>query len=500
MVKYFKYILVAACIAMLSASCNKWLEVKPQDGIIRDDYWKTKEQFEAAVIGCYSSLLDNALVTDLFAWGELRADMVTSTLNTPADAVNIMQNNILPSNSFTDWSAVYRTINNCNTVIEYGPAVIKNDPTLTVAQQNAWLAEAYAMRGLMYFYLLRTFGEVPLQLTATSTDDQVQLLAKSSQDSVYGQIMSDLKYAEQNAVETYGVTATDKGRITKSTVFAIEADAYLWEDKYDSCVAACDSIINSQRFGLVPGNVSQESWFNTLYYNGNSSESIFEFQFDAQALNPFYDMFTSSSKEYSAPSTYLGDEVYGLDQSGLQKDIRGDGGSYDAASGTLIKYAGATAGASITLRTQALSYAHWIVYRYADILLMKAEALAYLNRGGESLQLIQTVRDRAQAIDFTKETPDSTSANDVAKYVLDERAREFSFEGKRWYDVLRYAKRNNYTNLSELLSVVVQNAPSYLIQTIQNKYKDVNSHYLPINQSELQADPDLVQNIFYTTQ
>ena len=50
MLKYYKYVLVAACIAMLSASCNKWLEVKPQDGIIRDDYWKTKEQFEAAVV------------------------------------------------------------------------------------------------------------------------------------------------------------------------------------------------------------------------------------------------------------------------------------------------------------------------------------------------------------------------------------------------------------------------------------------------------------------
>ena len=497
MIKFFKYILVAAGVSMLMVSCSKWLEVKPQDGIIRDDYWKTKEQFEAAVIGCYSSLLDNALVTDLFVWGELRADMVVSTLNTPVDAVNIMQDNILSSNSFTDWSAVYRTINNCNTVIEYGPTVIKNDPTLTVTQQNAWLAEAYALRGLMYFYLLRTFREVPLQLTATSTDNQVQLLAKSPEDSVYSQIISDLKFAEQNAVETYGVTATDKGRITKNTVFAIEADAYLWENKYDSCAAACDSIINSQRLGLVPSTLSQESWFNTLYYNGNSTESIFEFQFDAQALNPFYNMFTSSTAQYNASTTYLGNDIYGLDLSGLQRDIRGDGGSYAAAGGTLIKYAGATGGTSITLRTQALSYAHWIVYRYADVLLMKAEAMAYLNRGGESLQLIQTIRNRGQAIDLTAETPDSTAADDVARYVLDERAREFSFEGKRWYDLLRYAKRNNYANIDALGQAAIVNAPAYLIQTILNKFKDVNSHYLPISQDELQADPKLVQNPYY---
>lgn len=496
MIKYFKYISIAVCMAVLVVSCSKWLTVKPQDGLIRDDYWKTKEQFNAAVIGCYSSLLNTALVKDLFVWGELRADMVASTLYTPTDAVNVMQDNILSSNTFTDWSALYKTINNCNTVLEYGPDVISNDATLTEVQQNAYLAEAHALRALMYFYLMRTFREVPLQLTATSTDAEVQQLAKSPEDTIYSQIIADLKFAQQYAVDTYGDAADNKGRITKSTVFAIEADAYLWEEKYDSCAAACDSVINSQLFGLVPGT-SQESWFNSLYFNGNSTEGIFELQFDAQALNPFYSMFTSSS-QYIASTDYLSQEVYGLDQTGLQKDIRGDGGSYNGTDGTIIKYAGATGGASITLRTSDQSYAHWIVYRYADVLLMKAEALAYLNRGGESLRLIQTIRDRAQAIDPTLETPDSTSSDDVARYVLDERAREFSFEGKRWYDLLRYAKRNNYANLEVLTEAAIQNAPANLEQTIINKFKDVNSHYLPINADELQADKKLVQNPFYT--
>ncbi|MGF7232513.1 RagB/SusD family nutrient uptake outer membrane protein [Arachidicoccus sp.] len=495
MIKHIKVIFSLILIITVSTSCNKWLEVKPQDGIIRDNYWKTKEQFGAAVIGCYSSLLDPQLVTDLFAWGELRADMVGTTLKTSTDAINIMEGNILSSNSFTDWSVVYRTINDCNTVLEYGPGVIKNDATLTVKQQNAYLAEAHTIRALMYFYLLRTFGEVPLQLSATSTDNEVTQLVKSSQLDVYNQIITDLKFAQQNAVETYGNINTDKGRITKNTVFSIEADAYLWEDKYDSCIAACDSVINSQKYGLVSGT-DQSQWFNTLYFNGNSSEGIFEFQFDQQALNPFYNQFISSSKLYVAAPNVSSD-IFGLDHSGLQKDIRGDGGSMNAIDGTILKYAAATGGESITLRTADQSFAHWFVYRYADILMMKAEALTWVNRGGEALTLVQTIRDRAHAIDETVETPDSTSADDIAQYILDERAREFAFEGKRWFDVLRFAKRNNYKQLGVLLDVVKKNAPTYLQQTIVNKYKDVRSHYLPINQDELQADKKLIQNPFY---
>ncbi|GAB3351848.1 RagB/SusD family nutrient uptake outer membrane protein [Arachidicoccus ginsenosidivorans] len=497
MTKYIKYIFSATIIILLGTACNKWLTVKPQDGLIRDDYWQTKEQFEAAVVGCYSSLLNGNLVTDLFAWGEIRADMVTSTLRTPDDAVNMMQDNILPSNSFTDWSAIYKVINNCNTVLQYGPDVISRDATLTDSLQNNYLAEAHALRGLMYFYLLRTFGEVPLQLTAVSTDAEVQQLEKSSKQDVYNLVMSDFKFAEQYAVRSFGNNDKNKGRITKYAVFAMEADAYLWQDKYDSCVIACDSVINSGRYSLVPGT-TQTGWFNDLYYTGNSPEGIFEFQFDAQALNPFYNMFISSSNQYVASTDYLSQNIYGLDQTGLEADIRGNNGSYVGTNGVILKYAGTNAGEDYTLRTSDESYAHWIVYRYADVLLMKAEALCFVNRGQEALDLIKLVRDRGQAIDLTEKAPDPSATDDIAKYVLDERAREFSFEGKRWFDLLRYAKRNNYQNLNELSSAAIVNAPANMVQTILNKYKDVNSLYLPINADELLADKKLVQNPFYT--
>lgn len=499
--KHIKYFISLAIMLMMAASCNKWLSVKPQNGLIRADFWKTKEQLQAAVIGCYSSLLDPSLVSDLFVWGELRADMVASTLNTPVDAVNIMNDNIVPTNAYTDWSAVYRTINYCNTVIEFGPQVLPSDKTLTETQLDAYLAEAHGLRALMYFYLLRTFGEVPLQLNATASDNQIELIPKSSQQAVYNQIISDLKYAQQHAVTTYGSLAMDKGRITKYTVFAIEADAYLWENKYDSCTVACDSIIDSHRFGLIDGT-DQAQWFHTLYYEGNSSESIFEFQYSAQKLNPFYNMFISSNNQYIAAEGVMQD-VFGIDPTGLNADIRGNGGSLNASDGTIWKYAGATSGAAndvnatMTTRTADQSYAHWFVYRYPDILLMKAEALAWMGEGQQALDLVNTVRERAHALDITAETPDTSDAEGITEYILSERSREFAYEGKRWFDVLRVAKRNNYEDLSLLLQIVSENVPGNLKQTVINKYKDVRSHYLPVNATELQADPKLVQNPFY---
>jgi hypothetical protein len=494
MIKRFKYPLLLL-IVLAASSCNKWLTVKPQDGLIRADYWKTKEQLQAAVIGCYASLLDNSLVTDLFVWGELRADMVTSTLNTPRDAINLMQGNVLSSNQYTNWAPVYRTINNCNTVIEYGPSVLASDKTLSRGQLNAYLAEAHGLRALMYFYLLRTFGEVPLQMKATSTEDAVQQLEKSPQKVVMDSILADLGFAQKYAPETYGDLNMDKGRITRYTVFAIEADACLWNSEYDSCIAACDSIIDSQRFGMIDGT-NQSEWFNTLYFKGNSSESIFEFQFDKQKLNPFYSMFFSSNNQFSAAENLI-ENFFGLDPTGLTKDIRGDGGSVNAANSMIWKYSGASSGTNLVTRTPDQSDAHWFVYRYPDILLMKAEALAWTGDGQQALDLVDQVRKRANALEATAQAPDPSDAEGVTEYILAERAREFAFEGKRWFDVLRVAKRNNYANLGVLLSVVTENTPGNLQQTVLNKYKDVRSHYLPINETELQADKKLVQNPYY---
>ncbi|HEX6431500.1 MAG TPA: RagB/SusD family nutrient uptake outer membrane protein [Niastella sp.] len=483
-------------VLAMSPSCKKRLDQKPSDGIIREDYWKTKEQVRAAVIGCYGSLLGDptgsgtALPELLFLWGELRADMLAPSLGTTSQEFDVMNVNTSSSNSIVNWRPVYRTINYCNTVIDFAPGVMKNDKTFTQEALDAYVAEARTIRALLYFYLARSFGDVPLKLSSTSSDEEIADIAKSSQQEVLAQVINDLNAAEPKAPLSYGNAASDKGRITRYTINTIQADVYLWMDKYAEAMVASDKVINSKRYGLIAAG---GAWFNTLYRTGNSSEGIFELQFDVQKQNTFYNLFAVSGKQFIAANRVM-DLVYTTDDLSVLKDVRSDGASVRASDGLIWKY---VAKNSTDLIAQNDSYTHWFVYRYADVLLMKAEALAQVNRGQEALDIVNVIRTRAQALDATNTHPDPANVTDVSRFILEERAREFMFEGKRWYDVLRYVKRNNYAQLDYLLDMVAGTVPANTVRTTQAKMKDHNSHYFPIFDYELQTNKNLVQNPFY---
>ncbi|MFC5283101.1 RagB/SusD family nutrient uptake outer membrane protein [Pedobacter alpinus] len=489
------------------SSCNKWLELKPQDGIVGTEFYQTKEQVQSAVIGCYSALLtsppgnrDRPLVEDLFMYGELRGDMVEQGPFASIDEIDLISVNILETSSLTRWTSFYRIINYCNNVIDLAPAVRQSDPTFTQAALDAYVAEALGIRSFLYLTLAKTWGNVPLKLTATKSDADNFQIPTSTQLQVFQQIEKDLLEAETKAKETHGNIASDKGRITKYTINALQAELYLWLEDYPKSIEACDKIINSGKFSLVPGN---NAWFTTLYANGNSSEGIFELQFDLQQLNPFYVMFFQRPRFIG--STRVMEEIYQIDFLDERNfDLRADRGSILANDNSIYKYLGAD---RETRKTLEQSFTHWFVYRYADILLMKAEALNELGDGEGAIKIINgtdnndqtAIRVRARALESTKETfaNPNTDKRGVTDYILKERAREFAFEGKRWFDVLRNAKRNDYERLDIILDMVTASAPANKQQSILSKYRDLNSHYLPINFVELRTNKALVQNPFY---
>jgi hypothetical protein len=179
MKKRLIYITAVVLTVTVFTSCTKWLDLAPQDGITRQEYWKTKENIQAALTGCYASLLsdprnsDRPLSEYLFMWGETKADMVVPGFGASNDEIDIVNVNTLSTNTVARWSAVYKTINYCNALIDYAPTVLASDNTLTQTQLNAYLGEARALRGLMYFYLVRTFKDVPLKLKSTASDEDL---------------------------------------------------------------------------------------------------------------------------------------------------------------------------------------------------------------------------------------------------------------------------------------------------------------------------------------
>jgi hypothetical protein len=487
---------VLVAIAISACSCNKYLDLRPQNGITSDKFFQTKEQLQAAVIGIYSALATGAgsksPVEYFFVWGETRADFVIPGPGISNDENNIIQSNILPTNSYVNWQSIYRVINLCNNVLDNGPSVLTKDNTLTQTALNGYLGEARAIRALMYFYLVRSFGDVPLKLTATATDNDLIQLPKTASKDILTQIVADLKLAEKDALPSYGISAYDKGRITSFTVNSIQADVYLWMDNYADAITACDKVINSGKYGLVAGD---GNWFNALYVTGNSSEGIFEIQYDSQSLNPFFGMFSTTTRSRYLANPLIIDNFYTLDPlDAANLDIRGVDVAIHVADQAIYKY---IALSPTTLRTVDVSYAHWLMYRYADVLLMKAEACIYSNRGQDALDLINQIRTRAHALASSAQSPANTDVGGLTNYLLAERGREFAFEGKRWYDLLRNAKRNNYARLDLLVNATITSVPAMYQQSALSKLRDPNALYFPIPQGEIQNDPNLVQNPFY---
>ncbi|HDR68541.1 MAG TPA: RagB/SusD family nutrient uptake outer membrane protein, partial [Bacteroidaceae bacterium] len=491
------YILTVCMSLALFTGCNEWLYLEPEDGIIRQEYWMSKEDVHASVMGCYASLLGNAssgqgysIPELLFLWGEIRADMIYLSRSNP-DFRYIIYGDILPDNGICRWNAFYRTINYCNTVLEFAPVVMEIDPSFSEESLKIYQAEVRALRALMYFYLVRTFDEVPLKLTATKDDSEEFNIPKSSRSEILNQIKTDLEWAEQHAPITYGNLAADKGRITRYAINAIQADVCLWADQYNQCITACDKIINSGFYGLLEND---DFWFTKLYVTGNSSESIFELQFSPEVLNPYYRLFKDS--KYLRANAATIEEFFPSDPNALpdSADIRADGCSYKLSDNfTIWKYVGRNREEA---KPSNESFSNFIIYRFAEILLFKAEALAQLGNTDEALQLVRLIRRRAHA-SKASDLGLSTDKRSITEFILAERCREFAYEGKRWFDILRIAKRNKYENIDLIIEMVTRSAPAEKQLTVQNKYRDTLSHYFPIYYMELQANPALQQNNFY---
>ncbi|PZX18628.1 putative outer membrane starch-binding protein [Breznakibacter xylanolyticus] len=495
-------------VALGLSACTDWLTIDPVNGVIAEEYWQSEADLKSGVMGIYASMLgnnasgSNSVAELLFYWGEVRADMVANG-NLILNDFNLIYNGDLNSNNgLVKWNSIYRTINYCNIILEKAPEVKRVDAALTDARMNEYRAEALTIRAMMYLLLNKVYREVPLITEATTADNQTLQRAKVlEQSELWNQIEADLLEAQKYAVESYGTTsAEDKGRVTKYTIASLMADFYLWRSEPGDAAkaqAACDIVIKSGRFNLVKGD---ENWLNTLYYNGNSLEGVFELQFSADILNPYFNLFATNNYLRAnvdvVESFFPDDPMVDADSA----DVRADRGSYRSALNyALWKYIGVNRYASKTATT---AYSNFIVYRYADILLMKAEALALQvedqpELAAESLALIHKIRNRARASVLTSEGAPDTKEG-LINYVLNERAREFAFEGKRWFDLLRIAKRDGYKKKNILVDMLTLSAPATRLLSIQAKMQDPNYHYMPIPQSDIDAGyPYLIQNPFY---
>ena len=576
----YKIFSAAAAVLLtgVTTSCSDYLDVKPLNDVVLENYWTEKKDVISVMNSCYESLENRESILRMGIWGELRSENIvlgTSVSNEISDA---LKETLLPSSSLTSWAIFYQTINRCNTVIHYAPGVQEIDPNYTYNELQATIAEATFIRDLCYFYLLRTFGEVPLVFEPSLSDDMEFEIEPTSafkfQNGAWVMgpaldiLINDLHGVENMAVRRYiddsemtnsqAVSKADEnsGRVTRCAIYALLAEINLWKGDYDEAIRYCDLIIDYKTkqyedkknklgeindmtlFNDIPlirecveGGTTCGNAYNEIFGTGNSFESIFELTF-----------YTNQSTSNVTVGTY-----YGTSSTPLGRFATTDENSKDVELGnndvwekkkddcrvyaimkkengknSITKYVADAVSMSNRLSTisdesgvkltmsrrngYSISdgttgvYANWIIYRLTDIMLMKAEALVMKGESNyeEAFKLVDAVNCRARNIttgtSLNYGDYGTSQAKMMEDLILKERKREFMFEGKRWYDLVRYSI---HTGSNTFLAEQVTTKYQINGNAIKIRLSDPNALFWPFNKDELKLNRYLKQNPAY---
>ena len=475
-------------VLLIASSCSDWLELIPPQGLVKEEFWQTKEDVEEVVMGAYAAF---ASMDDLlFKYGEIRTDMVVGDINQSLDEQKIMESNIYPENEMCNWQQLYKVINYCNEVIKNAPLVQEKDNTFTDFYLQGYLSEVYFLRSLAYFYLVRIFKDVPFITEPTESDDTELYVPKTDGDEILKSVTEDLEniriYATTDGYQTLDEI---KGRATKAAYDALLADIALWTFDYEACILHVQKIEANIDYQLMPSL----RWFE-LYYPGNSLESIFEFQYDRNLNqeNKVYGLTHRNGYNYDPSPRAIqsfqrgySNELYRGEDASIKK--------YGEDDFIIWKYVGREPDGETVRSGSDQTSCNWIVYRLADVLLMKAEALSQLNRFSEAAQIINLIRERADVLPLNI----ASSPQAYEDVIMEERALELAFEGKRWFDLLRMGRRNNYARKSKLIEIIVINVPSTQRRILATKLNNPLGWYFPIHETELERNKNLVQNPYY---
>lgn len=554
--------LIILCLATMSQgfqSCSDFLSIEPENEIVLENYWTEEKDVVSTLNACYAQLENQECVRRMIVWGELRSDNMTTGSGTYNNLQQIIKENILETNDYTNWQSFYQVINRCNTVLHYAPGVNAIDPNFTDSELRATIAEATTLRALSYFYLIRTFRDVPYVTQPSKEDNQKYQVPATPFAQVLDSLIADVEAVKDNAVRSYGEESVENTcRITRWACYSLLADLYLWKGEWQKCIDYCNLVIQQkikdyedayaknpttltvELYGEYPlisetlaGSNFAGNTYNEIFGVGNSFESIFELNFVTNqvvsngTVSSFYGSSSNRTGQIGAPTFLNSDVNTGQNKYFEKSDCRYLENMTDLNNKVYIsKYVNqsvsfrttSTTGMSpnVTSSARTTAYANWILYRLTDVMLMRAEAEVELagdvSEGAvltdeqtehyrNAFDLVLAVWKRAN----NKRTSNTglptfetyaTSRTAMEDFVLDERQRELMFEGKRWFDLVRLSRRDG--NNDRLIEKVL---PKFQENTsaIRIKLSSADVLYWPYNREELRQNTELIQNSAYVT-
>lgn len=510
--KKISMLLVSVPLLAGVTSCDDWFSLEPQSEMVAEDFWRDKNDVESAVAACYRSMIEGSFMERLLVWGEARSENVIKGPNCDAssDLALILSADINAKNGYTDWAAFYTTINLCNTVIKNAPSVRDNDPNFTESELRAYLGEVKTIRAFCYFTLVRTFNNVPFIEEPYTDDSRSYYTPQSSAETILTTLLADLQTVENDVRPMFDNNIIyTKGRVSQKALWCLMADMYLWLNDYRKCVEYCDKALGTSTnpLSLVPNTGVAKSHFARLFNTGNSVEGIWELQFDNNTINDkviwMYGNYNGGVESQLNANKSL-ETVFLLP---ADERLLNSYWNYSSAQRIMKYVAYRTSEKTINLNlNQDVYYSgnmfNWILYRLPDLYLLKAEALAELGDAAsleEAVRMVSYTYDRANAdLDAGSLIGNYNTQETVRELVFDERQREFLFEGKRYFDLVRRMRREGKDRLTLLINkYLMSKYEGEDATTVMSKLNDIDAIYMPINENELRLNTQLVQNRFY---
>ncbi|BBD46305.1 RagB/SusD domain protein [Petrimonas sp. IBARAKI] len=473
-------------------SCDNLLNLEPTSNITTASFWKTEDDAKGAIYGMYARFR-NVTNSNLFLWGEARSQNLKQSVGNDFSNMRIFQNTLDAVDAGPSWSTLYQVVNDANLILKYVPEISFLDGN----NKNQILAEAYSMRAFCYFVMARTWGGVIIFTEPTEGYIPEKMYKeRSSIEDCFKLIKDDIDkaislYPDNNFI-------TGRNRWSKPATNALKGDVYLWTGKVMNGGNSDFSTALNALTEIESSDVMLLSEFNRVfdYDNKGNKEILFasRFQLYESSNTGYYRMYIDQLPPNPAPGA---SEVIGVPRDGnywtlsdeslamfSNEDQRKDGTfyelySFDAATGLYSKFYGC-----IQMKFNGVVDAgsryfldDVIIYRYADVLLMKAEAENAL--GKDPSTSINKIRQRAYGENYSKHVfvNGSKAQNDME--ILNERLLELFYEGKRWWDLIRFDK-------------VFELVP-YFKENPQDKYRLL----WPIGLNILSMEPNISQNPGY---
>ncbi|MGW9687140.1 RagB/SusD family nutrient uptake outer membrane protein [Flagellimonas sp. 2504JD1-5] len=467
-----KYIFLIIAVFLGLFSCEDELDIVPITEKASNNFYSNEQELESAIAGVYAQLQNGGLYElDLIGVGEISGEDSFEEI-AANDGGRFGQLDDFSTNAGNDlvgdiWRESYKGIQRANTVLNRITDIEYTSPS----EKTNRIGEMKFIRALLYFNLVRLYGDVPLVTIETESPFDFFGQGRTPSAEVYTQIETDLNEAIQDLP-----VAKTSGKPARGAAQALLGDVLLTQGNFSGAQTNFEAVVNSNEYSLA----STTSEIFGVANEGNS-EILFEVQFTSGFLVDGNNEGSRAGSQFRPSGTTASAKGHNLPTQAFID-------SFEAGDTRLNDYVAVDPGANpfyfstkyeISPTGADDGGSDHLIIRYADIVLKYAEALNENSQTADAIIQLNTIRSRAGLAATT-----ATTQAEVRDAIRQERRFEFIGEGHRWFDLKRYGT-----------AVAVMNA--FFSSTGSNVTIDANKLVLPIPQSQLDTDASITQNPGY---